>query len=72
MTETKNLKVPIQTHEMLKKRANALGVKHYVMAEAILLLGLKLTDREIQEAVVNAQLMQQTTNTTSEAPPEKP
>lgn len=63
MTETKNLKVPFQTHEALKRRAKALGVKQFVMADALLLVGLQMTDRQIQNAVVNAQLTQPTGNT---------
>jgi hypothetical protein len=57
MTEFKNLKVPIRTHEKVVSRANALGIKKYCLVEALLLLGLKSSDLEIQEAVVAAQLL---------------
>lgn len=56
MDEFKNLKVPFQAHERLVSRANALGMKKYVLAEALILIGLTCTDRELQDAVVNAQL----------------
>ena len=72
MTETKNLKVPIQTHEKLRKRAKALGVKQFVLADALLLVGLQMTDRAIQTAVVNAQLTQPTESTSQEPPQQKP
>ena len=54
MPEFKNLKVPEQTHERLDLRAEALGLKLYVLADALLCTGLSLSDREIQDAVVNA------------------
>lgn len=54
MPEFKNLKVPERTHEKLDSRAEALGLKLYVLADALLCTGLSLSDREIQDAVVNA------------------
>lgn len=72
MTESKNLKVPFQTHEKLRKRAKALGMKQFVLADTLLLVGLQMTDSAIQAAVVNAQLMQPTANTSEEPQPQKP
>ena len=71
--EFKNLKVPESTHEKLVSRANALGMKKFVIADALLLAGLGLTDQEIQEAVVNAQrgIMPPTANTTQAIPKPK-
>lgn len=69
MTEIKNLKVPFQTHEMLRKRAKALGVKQFVLADALLLVGLRMKDAEIQQEVVNAQLVKQPTASTTEEQP---
>ncbi len=66
MAEFKNLKLPIQTHAKIVSRANALGMKKYVLAEILISLGLQYSDREIQEAVVNAQLTQQITDTNPE------
>lgn len=67
MTENKNLKVPFHTHEMLRKRAKALGVKQFVLVDALLLVGLKMTNSEIQQAVVQAQLIKPPeANTTEE------
>lgn len=66
MPEFKNLKVPERTHETLDLRAEALGLKLYVLADALLRTGLALSDREIQDAVVNARqpkLKQQSTDT---------
>lgn len=71
MTETKNLKVPFQTHEKLRKRAKALGMKQFVLADALLLVGLQMSDRQLQAAVVNAQLTQPTTSTSEEPQPPK-
>lgn len=65
MTENKNLKVPSETHEMLRKRAKALGVKQFVLADALLLVGLKMKDSEIQHAVVEAQLVKLPTGNTN-------
>lgn len=56
MAEFKNLKLPIGTHDKVVSRANALGMKKYVLAEVLINLGLQNSDREIQEAVVKAQL----------------
>lgn len=72
MTELKNLKVPIQTHEALSKKAKSLGMKMFVLADALLLVGLKMKDSELQKAVVNAQLTQQKESTTEEFPPPTP
>jgi hypothetical protein len=72
MTETKNLKVPFQTHETLRKRAKALGMKQFVLADALLVVGLQMTDRQIQTAVVNAQLTQPTGSTSQEPDPQTP
>lgn len=68
MNEFKNLKVQIQTHEKVISRANVLGMKKYVLVEILLLLGLQKSDKEIQEAVVNAQLLKQPTTDTSSEP----
>lgn len=54
MPEFKNLKVPEQTHETLSSRAESLGMKIFVLADALLRIGLTLSDQEIQAAVVNA------------------
>jgi hypothetical protein len=72
MTELKNLKVPFQTHEMLRKRAKALGMKQFVLADALLLVGLKLNDAAIQRAVAAAQLTQPTASTTPEPGQQQP
>jgi hypothetical protein len=71
MTESKNLKVPFQTHEKLRKRAKALGVKVFVLTDALLQVGLTMTDRQIQTAVVNAQLTQPLESTSEEPQPPK-
>jgi hypothetical protein len=74
MTEFKNLKVPEQTHELLSSRAESLGVKIFVLADALLRTGLTLSDREIQDAVVNARqppVTPPTTDTTRERPPDQ-
>ena len=54
MAEFKNLKVPEQTHKLLVSRANALGMKYYVLADALLSVGLEMSDQALQETVVNA------------------
>lgn len=54
MAEFKNLKVPEQTHKLLVSRADALGMKYYVLADALLNVGLQMTDQALQETVVNA------------------
>lgn len=54
MAEFKNLKVPEQTHKLLVSRADALGMKYYVLADALLGIGLEMTDQALQETVVNA------------------
>lgn len=72
MREFKNLKVPERTHEKLDLRAEALGLKLYVLADALLCTGLALSDREIQDAVVNARqvkLKQPSTDTNPAPPP---
>lgn len=56
MTDQKNLKVPETTHELLRRRAKALGMKQFVLADALLLQGLEQSDEELQKAVVKAQL----------------
>lgn len=74
MTEFKNLKVPEQTHELLSSRAETLGIKKFVLADALLRTGLTLSDREIQDAVVNARQLAVTllsTDTTPERPPDQ-
>jgi hypothetical protein len=58
MEELKNVKVPPATHVLLVSRANELGMKKQVLANALLLYGLNLTLEEIQRIVVNAQLTQ--------------
>jgi hypothetical protein len=55
MPEFKNVKVPRHTHEKLVSRANALGVKKFVLADALLTVGLALPDSEIQKAVADSQ-----------------
>lgn len=72
MPEFKNLKVPEQTHEQLISRADALGLKIFVMADALLRVGLTLSDREIQDAVVNARQLQVTLPTVDTSPEQKP
>lgn len=74
MDENKNVKVPEQTHKQLVLRAEALGMKKGVLADTLLRVGLNLTDREIQDAVVN--LRQPTItppkgSTNPELPPEQ-
>lgn len=74
MTEFKNLKVPEQTHETLSSRAETLGIKKFVLADALLRVGLTLSDREIQDAVVNARqppVKQHSIDTTPERPPDQ-
>jgi hypothetical protein len=66
MTDQKNIKVPPETHELLRKRAKALGMKQFVLADALLLHGLELCDLELQKAVVNSQLKRPTDDTTQE------
>jgi len=70
MTEFKNVKVPIQTHELMVLRAKALGMKKFVLADVLLQVGLRLSDSEIQQAVVNAQLKQRQDDTKPESLPE--
>lgn len=53
MAEFKNLKVPEQTHKLLVSRADALGMKYYVLADALLSIGLQLNDQALHETVVN-------------------
>lgn len=55
MTEFKNLKMPVHTHEKLVSRAKRLGMKKFALAETVVLMGLAASDDEIQKAVVNAQ-----------------
>jgi len=69
MTEFKNLKVPSQTHERLVSRANALGMKKFVLADALLQIGLAMEDTAIQAAVVAAQGIKQPRGSTSAEPP---
>lgn len=64
MDENKNLKVPFVTHDALKKRANALGVKQFVLADALLIVGLQMSDSDIQKAVVETQLLKRPTENT--------
>lgn len=74
MTEFKNLKVPEQTHGMLVSRAEALGMKKFVLADVLLRIGLTLSDHEIQAAVVNARqptIKPPRDSTTPELPPEQ-
>lgn len=74
MKEFKNLKVPEQTHEALSFRAETLGMKIFVLADALLHIGLKMSDTEIQAAVVNARQLstrQPSTDTTQERPPDQ-
>lgn len=66
MTEAKNLKVAEEIHERLTRRRKLLGVKQQTLTEALLLEGLKLTDSEIQQAVVRSQLITQQKENTSE------
>ena len=72
MPEFKNLKVPERTHETLDLRAEALGLKLYVLADALLCTGLSLTDREIQEAVVNARQLKVRPRSTDTNPAQPP
>jgi alkanesulfonate monooxygenase SsuD/methylene tetrahydromethanopterin reductase-like flavin-dependent oxidoreductase (luciferase family) len=51
----KNLKIPQETHAALAKRADALGMKIYTLADALLIEGLKKNGPAIREAVANAQ-----------------
>ena len=74
MKEFKNLKVPEQTHEMLSSRAEALGMKIFVLADALLRASLTLSDQEIQETVVNARqppVKQPKADTTQARPPDQ-
>jgi hypothetical protein len=72
MNEFKNLKVPVNTHEKLAARAKALGMKKFVLADALLLAGLEKDNAAIQADVVNAQLKQQPGNTSEELEPPQP
>lgn len=69
MTDFKNLKVPTQTHEKLAARAKALGMKKFVLAEALLLAGLEKDNAALQDDVVQAQLKQQPASTSGGPPP---
>lgn len=71
MSENKNLKVPFHTHELLRKKARSLGMKQFVLADALLLVGLQMSDSQILRAVAGAQLTQQSDCTSEEPPPEK-
>lgn len=71
MTEHKNLKLPIQTHELLRRRAKALGMKQFVLADALIVVGLQMNDRQIAAAVVNAQLKPQSVDTSVGDPERK-
>jgi hypothetical protein len=74
MTEFKNLKVPEQTHGMLISRAESLGMKKFVLADALLRIGLNLSDQEIQAAVVSARqpsITPPSTGTSLEQPPDQ-
>lgn len=69
MSEFKNVKVPNQTHELMVLRAKALGLKKFVLADALIKNGLAMSDEAIQKAVVNAQLTQPSTDTTQARKP---
>jgi hypothetical protein len=67
MTDFKNLKIPAHTHEMLVSRAKSLGMKYYVLADALILAGLEEPNEIVQRHVVSAQQpTQPTTDTTKE------
>jgi hypothetical protein len=68
MSDFKNLKVAFQIHEMLNKRRKVLGVKQQALTEALLLVGLRMSDAEIHKAVVASQLITQPTDSTSPEP----
>lgn len=72
MDNRKNLKVSPWIHALLVKRAKRLGVKYYVLADAIIEKGLHETDPVLQNAVVGLQqdVMQPITNTSQEPPTE--
>lgn len=72
MDDRKNLKVSPWIHEMLVNRAKILGVKHYVLADAIIEKGLREEDPVLQNDVASLQrsVTQQTTNTSQEPPKE--
>jgi hypothetical protein len=70
MTEPKNLKVSFQVHEMMNRRRKVLGVKQQTLTDALLLQGLKMSNEEIQKAVVNLQLTLPTESTNEEPQPE--
>ena len=72
MNEHKNLKVPPETHAKLAARAKTLGMKKFVLADALLLAGLEKDNAAIQAAVVNAQLRQQQASTSSAEKPVQP
>lgn len=66
MSDFKNLKVPTKTHEKLAARAKALGMKHFVLADALLLVGLEKDNAALQRDVVNTQLTPPEADTTQE------
>lgn len=53
MADNKNVKVPVETHQLLISRAKALGMKYYVLADALLSTGLQMSDQALHETVVN-------------------
>ena len=55
MTDFKNLKLPKRTHDLLVSRANALGMKVYSLADALILSGLKMDATAVATAVAEAQ-----------------
>jgi hypothetical protein len=68
MDDRKNLKVSPWIHQMLVDRAKTLGMKYYVLADAIIEKGLREEDPVLQTAVASLQrsVKQQTTNTSQE------
>ena len=73
MTEIKNLKIPAETHKLLVSRAKSLGMKYYVLADALILAGLEESNESVQRHVVSAQQAKpQTTDTRPELPEEQP
>lgn len=65
MSELKNLKVSEETHLALTTRAKRLGMKIHLLAEAMLIAGLRQADRKLLDEVMQLQ----EARTIQDAPP---
>lgn len=66
MKEFKNVKITVQTHELLVLRAASLGMKKYALTDALLASALELEGEQLLKFVVNAQPKPPPTNTNVE------